>query len=376
MLSREGKMKLIEKRNSPAYLRAANKRGLRKCVSNFNKNSSSKLARNGSKYEAARIKIVAPSVLDLSKLKNHDLMVDFVDQIKTEARKGRVHKIAQVHLCFRETKMITSSGGLWLLANLERLNYESPFVKYSVTRPPATRMNQNDNNRYPVVDSVMNWIWIYAALGKQKREMRQLPMVDCWEATRGSQVASAKVGQLLEKVTVSTGQNHQALYRPLVEAMSNSVEHAYRTDLYQSEQPVIKWWCFATIMNNKLIALVCDLGLGISKTLPKTQSKTFFTNIIDFIGHSLSSDSDFIRASLQLKKSATKLDYRGKGGPDLKSIIEKIPNAKLAIYSNRGSYSYTNRGKANPETWFDHKKSINGTIVECSLDLPTQGKRI
>lgn len=369
-------MKLLEKRNSPAHIRAATKRGLRKIVSNYNRNSSSKKARNGKKYEPLKIKIIAPSVLDLSKIKNHDPMIQFIDQIKKEAKKGRASDVAQVHLCFRETKMITSSGGLYLLANLERLNSEAPYVKYSVTKPPNTRMNKGDNNRYPVVDSVMNWLGIYAALGKEKREMRQLPMVDCWEATRGSQVASTKVGELLEKVTVSTGQNHQALYRPLVEAMSNSVEHAYRSDLYQGEQPDIKWWCIATIMNNKLIALVCDLGLGISKTLPKTQSKKFFSNVIEYIGHALSKDSDFIRASLQLKKSATKLDYRGKGGPDLQSVIEKIPNAKLAIYSNKGSYSYTNRGKVTPETWFDHKLSINGTIVECSLDLPNQGKDV
>ncbi|MDI9768606.1 hypothetical protein QM327_18825 [Pantoea dispersa] len=368
-------MKLIEKRNSPSILRAAQKRSLRKIISNYNKNRTTKKARNGNKYETERIKIVAPSVLDLSKISYRDAFVEFIDKIKDAAKKGRLSKIAQVHLCFRETKMVTASGGLYLLANLERLNSEAPYVKYSVTRPPATRINQSDKNRYPVVDSVMNWLGIYAALGKVKREMRQLPMVDCWEATRGSQVLSAKVGELLEKVTESTGQNHQALYRPLVEAMSNSVEHAYRPDLYHGSVPKTKWWCIATIMNNKLIALVCDLGLGISKTLPKTQSSTFFTRITEYIGHALSSDSDFIRASLQLKKSATKLDYRGKGGPDLQSVIEKIPNAKLAVYSNRGSYSYTNRGIAKPETWFDHKLSINGTIVECSLDLPIQGKK-
>jgi len=368
-------MKLLEKRNYPAIIRAAKKRGFRKAISKYNKNSIIKKNRNGNISRRKAHKIIAPVFLDLSKLQNHDLMVQFVDNIKAEAKKGTAQKVAQVHLCFRETRVITSSGGLWLLANLERLRAESPFVKYSITRPPATRLNDNDNNRYPIVDSVMNKIGIYTALGKQKREMRQLPLVDCWEATRGSQVASAKVGELLEKVTLTTGQDHKALYRPLVEAMSNSVEHAYRSDLYLKEQPAIKWWCFATILNNKLITLVCDLGLGISKTMPKTQSKTFFTNIVDLIGHALKSDSDFIRASLQLKKSATKLDYRGKGGPDLQSIIEKIPNAKLSVYSNRGSYSYTNRGKAKPETWFDHKLSINGTIVECSIDLPLQGQK-
>ncbi|EKA2135044.1 hypothetical protein L2106_21660 [Citrobacter portucalensis] len=366
-------MKLLEKNKSPAYLRAALKRGMKNHIFRFNRNKATKISRNGRKFINHAHKIIAPVCLDLSKLQHHDLMVGFVEEIKKHARKGTIHKVAQVHLCFRETRIITSSGGLWLLANLERLRSESPYTKFTITRPPATRLNNRDNNRYPVVDSVMNWIGIYSALGLQKREMRQLPTVDCWEATRGAQVASAKVGELLEKITLSTGQDHKALYRPLVEAMSNSVEHAYRPDLYSSPQPETKWWCFATIMNGRLITLVCDLGLGISKTLPKTQSKTFFSNIVDYIGHALSSDSDFIRASLQLKKSATKLDYRGKGGPDLQSVIEKIPNAKLAIYSNKGSYFYTNRGKANPETWFDHKQSIKGTIVECSIDLPTQG---
>ncbi|EDW2054881.1 hypothetical protein S518_002685 [Salmonella enterica subsp. enterica] len=363
-------MKLLEKNKSPAYLRAALKRGIKKRIFKFNRNRSKKISRNGRNFINKAHKIIAPSCLDLSKVQYHDVMIEFVDEIKKHIRKGSVHKVAQIHLCFRETRIITPSGGLWLLASLERLCSDFPYTKFTITRPPVTRLNNGDNNRYPVVDSVMNWIGIYSAVGFQRREMRKLPMVNCWEATKGSQVASAEVGELLEKVTLSTGQDHKSLYRPLIEAMSNSVEHAYRQDLYTSPQPETKWWCFATIMNNKLITLVCDLGLGISRTLPKTQSKTFFSNIVDYIGHTLSSDSDFIRASLQLKKSATRLDYRGKGGPDLKSVIEKIPNARLAIYSNKGSYFYTNRSKAKPETWLDHRKSINGTIVECSIDLP------
>lgn len=366
-------MRLREKRRSSAYIRAALKRWLKKRVFKYNKNKLSKKSRNGRKLRIYTHKIVAPAGLDLSKPQFHDLMVKFVKDIRVLASKGTINNVIQVHLCFRETRIITSSGGLWLLASLEHLRSEAPYVKFTITKPPTTRLNQNDNNRYPVVDSVMNWIGIYTALGLGKRDMRELPTVNCWETSRGSQVASEKVGQLLERVTLKTGQDHKALYRPLVEAMSNSVEHAYRLDLYTSRQPATKWWCFAAIMNNRLITLVCDVGLGIPKTLPKTQSKTFFSNIIDFIGHSLTTDSDFIRASLQLKRSATKLDYRGKGGPDLQSVIEKIPNARLAIYSNKGCYTYTNRGKVNPEKWFDNKLSIQGTIVECSIELPAQG---
>lgn len=368
-------MKLWEKKISKAQLHAALKRSVRKSVSKWNSAKDTKKSRNGKHSKNRPEKIIAPVCLDLTKPNHHTLLVKFIEDIKRCAKKGVSNHIAQVLLCFRETKIITASGGLWLLANLERLRNEYPYVKYSITRPPATRLHQNDNNRYFVVDTVMNWIGIYTALGLDKREMRELPMVNCWEVTRGSQVASKKVGELLEKVTEKTGQNLQALYRPLVEAMSNSVEHAYRVDLYPNAQPETKWWCFAAIMNNRLLTLVCDLGLGISKTLPKTQSNTFFANIVDYIGHALKTDSDYIRASLQLKKSATKLDYRGKGGPDLQSLIAKIPNAKLVVHSNKGTYTYTNRGKVKPEKWFDNKSSISGTIVECSIELPAQGEK-
>ncbi|GKW28018.1 hypothetical protein AB6D34_08135 [Pectobacterium brasiliense] len=366
-------MKLLEKRRTLAYARASYKRALRKFIFNYNKNRTTKRARNGRSLRLTRHKIIAPICLDLSKPQDNNLMIQFVTDIKNQAKKGTINKVAQIHLCFRESKFITPSGGLWLLANLEKLKIDTPYVKFTITRPPATRLNRGDNNRYPIVESVMSWIGIYEAIGLAKRELRELPTVNCWEAARGSQVASETVGMLLERITAKTGQNYQALYRPLVEAMSNSVEHAYRPDLYSLPQPDTKWWCFAAIMNNRLITLICDLGLGISKTLPKTQSTKFFNNIVEYIGHTLSTDSDFIRASLQLKKSATKLDYRGKGGPDLQSVIAKIPQSRLAIYSNKGVYTYTNRGKANPEKWFDNKLSIQGTIVECSIELPTQG---
>lgn len=368
-------MKLWEKKSTTAKLHAAFKRSVRKNVTKWNKSKDLKKKRNGKKRKNSPEKIIAPACIDLTKPSHHTLLVKFVKDIKNLAKKGVSNKVVQVLLCFRQTKIITASGALWLLANLETLRSDYPYVKYSLTPPPATRLHQSDKNRYFVVDTVMNWIGIYTALGLEKKAMRELPMVNCWEVTRGSQVASKQVGELLEKVTEKTGQNLQALYRPLVEAMSNSVEHAYRADLYSNTQPTTKWWCFAAIMNNRLLTLVCDLGLGISKTLPKTQSKTFFTNVVEYIGHALDTDSDYIRASLQLKKSATKLDYRGKGGPDLQSLIAKIPNAKLMIHSNKGTYTYTNRGKIKPEKWFDNKSSISGTIVECSIELPAQGDK-
>lgn len=76
---------------------------------------------------------------------------------------------------------------------------------------------------------------------------------------------------------------------------------------------------------------------------------------------------------MQVKRTRTKLGYRGKGGTDLQSIIENFENAQLRIISNKGNYRYTHRKKARPELMWDAKHSINGTIVEWSVPLPNEG---
>ncbi|WP_274850536.1 hypothetical protein [Serratia marcescens] len=365
-------MKLLEKKITSAILHAAKKRAIRKVVFNGNKNSTIKSRRNGRKRNHIEIaKIVAPSILDLYKASYHDATVDFIKKIEKKASEGTLLKTVKIHICFRNTSYITAAAGLWLLSKIEFMRSLSPYAKFTVTRPPAAPTRGFKKNQ-PVVDSVLNRIGFYTALGLERRSMAEISNVKCWEVTRGEQVVGSKIGELLSSIMEKTGTDYSSLYRPLIEAMSNSVEHAYRADLYKKKGNPTKWWCFAAILNNSLTVLICDLGVGIPNTLHKTQNSQFIKRIIEILGRPLSSDADYIKAALQVKKTRTELDYRGKGGTDLQSVIETTQHSKLCIMSNRGYYQYTNRGsRRTPEVMFDNKLSIGGTIVQWSVELPS-----
>ncbi len=62
--------------------------------------------------------------------------------------------------------------------------------------------------------------------------------------------------------------------------MSNSVEHAYVDDLMHTEDDeTAKWWTFAGIHDKNLTVVICDKGVGIPSTLPKTQGVSVLMNI-------------------------------------------------------------------------------------------------
>lgn len=367
-------MKLREKEFTPQKRRSNVKKWLRKVIFNYNKTKKKKKSLRGkAKKHTDFYKIIAPTILDLYKPQNHKPMVEFVTEIEKRATKGTKKNPAGIHICFRNTKYITSAAGVWLLACMENLKANFPNTIFRVTSPPQTPIAKGHKKLYPIVDSVLNRIGFYSAIGLKKREMIEVPHVKCWEVSKGSIVAGEIIGKLLESVTQITGRDYKSLYRPLLEATANSVEHAYHPEVYSLPQPATKWWCFAAIMNNKLITLVCDLGVGIPKTLPKTQGKGFFERIAKLIGHPFTEDCHFIRGALEVKRTNTELDHRGKGGTDLQSIIEQTEGSQLRILSNRGLLKIVNNGyKKVRSSGLDNAKSISGTIVEWSVALPVE----
>ena len=366
-------MKLWETIFTESKYRANNKKSLRKINSlkkiKKGKNKKTKITSNLGKNKA-----IAPSSMDLYTKKDHDEMIVFVNDIERLAHSSNTSTSQKVHICFRDTTKITASAGLWLLSKIESLIIKYPHVKYRVTKPPAVVVGDTKQKEY-VVDSVLNRIGFYSALNIKKREMREISNVKCWEVSRGEKVVGSEIGNLLKKITENLSHDYSKLYRPLIEAMSNSVEHAYREDLYTPNDlsNPTKWWCFAALRDNKLIVLMCDLGVGIPNTLNVTQPENLIKKLIALIGKPLTHDSDYIKAALQVKKTRTKLGYRGKGGTDLQSIIESTPLSSLHIISNKGNYKYTNRNhisKGLLEEQWDNKLSIGGTIVQWSVTLP------
>ncbi|MDP5205841.1 hypothetical protein [Alishewanella sp. SMS8] len=324
------------------------------------------------------ILVVAPSKIDLSKPRSHKSMVEFILNIERACLTAFSTK-ATVKICFRDTRMITASGGIYILATTDVLVKKFPNVKFSVTKPPSIP-HVEYHASISVVHNVLCQIGFYKLLNVKSVKSRNLAHVECWHVETSTVVDSEVLGKAIEKLT-EHGIVGADLFRAGIEAMANATEHAY-SDLIPNNFSDKRWWLFTAVLNNELIVYICDLGHGIPKTLPYTQNENILKLAFQKFAQAFSINrpnsmltGDVLQIALStfIRESRTELAYRGKGGEDIKSFIDKSPNAKLHIYSNTGFWKYVkakdNKSKSNLGLGYNNSLSINGTIVGWSVPL-------
>ncbi len=121
----------------------------------------------------------------------------------------------------------------------------------------------------------------------------------------------------------------------------------------------------------------CDLGVGIPKTLPLTTQNAGEQGKLRQILIALSpkkqhfNDADYIRAAIELKRSRTGQNNRGKGLLDMINVI-KNNTGSLHILSNKGLYVYQcyNEQKQEYTKYYRHH-SIGGTLILWSIPINT-----
>lgn len=330
------------------------------------------------------IRVVAPSKIDLGKPKSHKSLVQFMVALKiacqTAANSGRT-----INICFRDTRLITASGGIYLLATTDTLVKKFSHVKFSVTKPPKIPQVEY-HAAVSVVHSVLCQIGFYKLLNLNPVKGKDLPHVNCWHVETSSIVDSVALGTAIERLT-EHGVHGADMFRAGIEAMANATEHAY-TDRILNNFTDKRWWLFTAVLNNELIVYICDLGHGIPVTLPHTQNE----NILQLAFHKFMTTFQLTRPTSQLtgdvlniaistfiKETRTDLGHRGKGGEDIKSFIDKNPEAKLQIYSNAGFWKYArakrNISRPNIGLGYNNALSIGGTIVGWSIPLKELSSR-
>jgi hypothetical protein len=311
--------------------------------------------------------VAAPSILDLYFPKNHNKTTEFLRSLRAAARRQK-----KVHICFRNTKAITASGGIIFRSELDRLVTSFGAAKFKIL-PPQQRRDKYGHPD-PTVESVLIQIGTFKLLNQSERKIRPLPAnVDCWNVECGTAAEGSIAGTMLKAISARIpNKTRGSLYRGAIEALSNCVEHAYREtreDGLNIEDK--RWWMFTSIQNNRLIVLVCDLGVGIPNTIRDTQEAGLIQLIFEKFGFKANSDASWIKTATLVKETRTKETNRGKGGGDLRNLVSIDKSAVLSIFSNKGQYrcSTVRNTRAETEILLEHKHSIFGTIVEWSVEM-------
>ena len=126
----------------------------------------------------------------------------------------------------------------------------------------------------------------------------------------------------------------------IIEAMSNSWEHAYsKTTPCQSMRR--RWWlgCEVRLAEHETTVMLCDQGVGISATLEPTRWEAFKRSSgLTFLGAS-EVDGYMIKAATELYRTGTGQASRGRGFRDMKRFVDLCSEGRLRILSNKGWYT-------------------------------------
>ena len=285
-----------------------------------------------------------------------------------------------LRLDFKNTKKMYSDGTLYLLAELETLALINPNITFKIIPSDEKIVNQ-----------VLEQTGILKLL-KQKLKFDDDEFdesVRYWNYASGHNSEIDSADSMLDDFDqILSEDTSKNIFTSLTEALTNCHHHAYQEKRYPNETKSIKkLWLFSQERDGNLTVCVCDLGIGIPRSLTRNNENVkedWFTRLRDFITANRSKydkDSAAIKAAIEIGNTRTNLPNRGKG---LNQIINKINTmcghkASIAIHSNKGSY-IINRGFVTDLPTTDiingvaipYSESIDGTLIVWQIPLDKQ----
>lgn len=272
-----------------------------------------------------------------------------------------VHRKRPVMLAFDRTEKVFSEGMLLLVAEIRRLlRYSEGQADIKCTVPSNDKVAQ-----------VLKQVGLLDLLGVECTVQPRDSDVIMWRHAYGSGAQGSLFDDVLsdydgEITPVLTS----ALYRGVSEAMTNVVNHAYssaRADGLGYQGNGKEWWMFSAEQNGKLSLVFCDLGAGISGTLPVSRPDVWKR----ILRRDSRDDGRIIKYAVADSVSRTKKGHRGKGLGQIARVIESIPDASVVIYSNKGAYRRTADGAVRV---MEFDGSILGTLI--NWQIPLSGREL
>ncbi|MGR2706609.1 hypothetical protein B7453_07580 [Pseudomonas sp. IB20] len=307
-------------------------------------------------------KIKFSGVITLASASDRQLLINSVEQMKAHASDPFVKKII---LDFSAIKSLNSCGTLFLAAQIERILNSAEFsVVVEATYPNNT-----------TVEQMFQHMGLLEKLGLSSR-VKKLDSSDVtpWLYVSGYEGDLESVAEKLPRILVeSTNLTlRMALLSGMAEAVANSSEHAYDEDAGGAEtgRERQKWWLFARQVDEYILVVICDLGLGIPGTL-EANWKEELAAILKTRTGMKRKDHKMIELAFTVGKSSTNEKHRGKGLKDILKVVKEQHVGAISIYSNKGSYSIDNI--AGTRYSGDDKSSIGGTIIQWKVPIEEFG---
>jgi hypothetical protein len=307
--------------------------------------------------------IYAPQRFELLNEPHRTELLNFL----TELRKATLVKDKRITIDFSNTRKMIAAGTLLFLAEVSR-------IVVARGGPASSGINYRYVHDAKVAQ-VLQQIGFFDTIGRVSNVRPRDEDVVHWRAVSGVGAEGEKANDLVQNVRQRLPSAlSMPLYDGLVEAMTNCSQHAY-TEPREDGTALLgngEWWMFAKEQNDKLYVVLCDLGIGIPRSLPMTTSSDVISKILASAGRAAGlshSDADLVQAAIEVGRSRTGLANRGKGFGDIIDVIDKASEGGIHVFSNAGYYSYALRSGSASRVVRNLKGTILGTLISWSVPV-------
>ena len=251
-----------------------------------------------------------------------------------------------IFLDFKDVEILYPDGAIYLVHKLDKLcnkaNVKGRSSSLTTVRAMLSKLGMHKLMRIA-----------------EYRPTKLVPIVERWHIIEG---VNAELGEKYDEIEdqinkiVKDKKSKMILHNAISEAITNVINHAYDSeDIYK------KWLLFFAIDpdSDSCYIVLSDLG----KTIPATVPVTWKEKLMNLNDLYLSKkDSQLIELATKLHKSATGLDYRGKGFTDIMQVERDMDGSKVMVVSRNGAWSSESCPKDYPE-------AVQGTTVNWCLPL-------
>lgn len=307
--------------------------------------------------------ISMPRVMDIYNKPHRKKMTEALSKFREVVRINRHDRLI---FDFKEVRFVFADAALLLYSEIDRI-LESKLFKGRIrfTLPNASHPDRDLENIVKV-RQVLKHIGLLDLVGQKLEIATNRHDVINWRVAKGKKSEGSKTESILEVVDKHLGGKVSSkFYTGMTEAMTNAHHHAYEEDRHDGLGINIGgWWMFMQHLENKLSIIICDLGMGIPRSLPRTHSQLWvewLKKVIDI------DDGLSIDFAVQAGSTSTEMSNRGKGLKKMVGIVDDIPDSSLIIYSNKGVYV---KNRIVSVMHADYKDSILGTLISWSVQIP------
>ena len=276
------------------------------------------------------VRLFAPFHIGLMKSFIRKPTLQFCQRLRTVY----LHEKKDVILDFSKTRHIDATGMLVVLAEVDRSYRMGQSAQIMRCKCP-----EGDDFESMVVRQVLDQLEVLDRTEHpQIHQNKSLfdETVKHWRYATGTRVDD-KPGAVLD--------HHEGRIAPalmtkmqigLTEALVNSLHHAYnglRDDgcVHFKER---RWWMFTRELGATLEVMVCDLGIGIPRSLPVTWDRGMLKKLRAIFNEDHAHVAA-VKSSLILGESSTRDQHRGKGLPQIWNAVQAADDGAVGIMSGK-----------------------------------------